>query len=78
MLKFLKSRSNIKVRRSKIMVPIERSCHRDMKALSLTIKKRWPKLKFLKSRSNFKVKVRRSKIVVPIERSYHKKYTYEI
>jgi hypothetical protein len=34
-----------------------------MKALSLTIEKLWPMLKFLK-RSKFKVKVRRSKILV--------------
>jgi hypothetical protein len=34
-------------------------------------------LKFLESRSNFKVKVRRSKLVVPIKRSCHKEYTYE-
>jgi hypothetical protein len=33
-------------------------------------------LKFLKSRSNFKV--RRSKLLLTIERSCHKKYTYEI
>jgi ribosomal protein S15P/S13E len=45
----------VKVRRSKILVPMDRS----MKALSLTIQKIWPMLKFLKSRSNFRVKVRR-------------------
>ena len=28
-LKFFKSRSNVKVRRSKIMVPCERSCHKN-------------------------------------------------
>jgi hypothetical protein len=33
-----------------------------MKALSLAIQKIWPMLKFLKSRSNFKVKVTRSRI----------------
>jgi TusA-related sulfurtransferase len=37
-----------------------------------------PKLKFLKSGSNFKVKVTRSKIIVPIESSCHKEHTYEI
>jgi hypothetical protein len=47
-----------------------------MKALSLTIKKIWPMLKFLKSGSNFKVK--RSKIMVPKESSYHKEHMYEI
>jgi hypothetical protein len=50
----------------------------NMQALSLTIQKIWPKLKFLKSESNFKVKVTRSKILVLIERSCHKEHTYEI
>ena len=36
------------------------------------------RLKFLKSRSNFKVKVTRSKIMVWCERSFHKEYTCEI
>jgi hypothetical protein len=53
MLKFLKSRSNFKVRRSKIMVPIERSCQGthigNMKALSLTIQKMRPMWKFLQT-----------------------------
>jgi hypothetical protein len=48
------------------------------KALSLTIQKIWPKWKFLKSGSNFKVKVTRSKIMVPLESSCHKEHTYEI
>jgi hypothetical protein len=47
-----------------------------MKALSLTIQKIWPMLKFLKSGSNFKVK--RSTILVPVERACHKEHTYEI
>ena len=34
---------------------------RNMKAPSLTVHKLLPRLKFLKSRSNFKVKVTRSK-----------------
>jgi hypothetical protein len=34
-------------------------------------------VKFLKSRSNFKVKVTRSKVLVSIERSCHKELTYE-
>ena len=42
-----------------------------MKALPLLVKKLWPRLKFFKSRSNFKVKVTRSKILVPVERSCH-------
>ena len=51
----------------------------NMKALSLLVRKLWPRLKFFKSRSNFKVKVTRSKIImVPCERSCHEKYTYEI
>ena len=34
-----------------------------MKALSLLVRKLWPRLKFFKSKSNFKVKVMRSKIM---------------
>ena len=37
----------------------------NMKALSLLVRKLWPRFKFFKSRSNFKVKVTRSKIMVP-------------
>jgi hypothetical protein len=48
------------------------------KALTLTSQKIWPKLKFWKSGSNFKVKAIRSKIMVTIERSCHKEHTYEI
>ena len=44
----------------------------NMKTLSLVVRKLWPRLKFIKSRSNFKVKVTRSKIMVPSERSCHK------
>ena len=44
----------------------------NMKALSLLVRKLRPRLKFFKSRSNFKVKVTRSIIMVPRERSYHK------
>jgi hypothetical protein len=47
-----------------------------MKALSLTIQKIWPMLKFLKSRSNVKVKVTRSKILVPIDMKYESRITY--
>ena len=42
----------------KFYVPPERSCHKkycsmpNMKALSVRIRKLWPKLKFFKSRSN--------------------------
>ena len=50
----------------------------NMKALSLMVRKLWPRLKFFKSRSNFKVKVTRSKIIVPCERSCHKEYTCAI
>jgi hypothetical protein len=45
-----------------------------MKALSLTIQKIWPMLKFLKCRSNFKVKVWRSKVMISIERFSGKKH----
>jgi hypothetical protein len=81
-LKFLKSGSNFKVTRSKIMVPLESSCHKEhtyvwnTKALSLTIRKIWPMLKFLKSGSNFKVT--RSKHLVPIERFCQKEQKYKI
>ena len=34
----------------------------NMKALSLVVRKLWQRLKFFKSRSNFKVKVTRSKL----------------
>ena len=50
----------------------------NMKALPLMVRKLWPRLKFYKSRSNFKVKVTRSKILVPMERSCHKECIYEI
>ena len=49
-----------------------------MKALPLLVKKLLPRLKFYKSRSNFKVRVIRSKMLVPMERSCHKECTYEI
>ena len=67
-LKFFKSRSNVKVKvtRSKILVPIERSCHKECTyviwkpygPLPLLVRKLWPRLKFFKSRSNIKVKVK--------------------
>ena len=41
-------------------------------------KKVMAKVKFFKSRSNFKVKVTRSKFMVPCERSCHKEYTCAI
>ena len=50
----------------------------NMKALSLLVRKLWPRLKFFESRSNFKVKVMRSTIMVPRERSCHKEYTCAI
>ena len=50
----------------------------NMKALSRMVEKLWPRLKFFKSKSNFKVKVTRFKIMVSCERSCHKEYTYEI
>ena len=40
----------------------------NMKALSHLVRKSWPRLKFFKSRSNFKVKVTRSKTMVLCER----------
>ena len=50
----------------------------NMTALSLVVRKLWPRLKFFNSRSNFKVKVTRSNITVPCERSCHKEYTFII
>ena len=46
-----------------------------MKALHLLVKKIWPRLKFFKSRANFKVKVTRSKLLVPLESPGHKECT---
>ena len=43
-----------------------------------TITKQQPRLKFFKSKSNFKVKVTRSKIMVPRDRSSHMEYTCAI
>jgi hypothetical protein len=83
-IKFLKRGSNFKVKvtRSKILVPIERSCHKEThmiyESLITCHSKDMAMLKFLKRGSNFKVKVTRSKILVPIERSCHKEITYEI
>ena len=42
----------------------------NMKAASLLLLKLWPRLKFVKSRSNFKVKFTRSKLMVPSERFF--------
>ena len=50
----------------------------NMKAISLLVRKSWPRLKIFKSRSNFKVKDTRSKVMVPCERSCHKEYTCTI
>jgi hypothetical protein len=72
---------DFKIYGSNIKVMLQGTCiwkFRNTKALSLTIQKIWPKLKFLKSGSNFKVKVTRSKIMAPLERSCRKKHTYEI
>ena len=86
-IKFFKRRSNFKVKvtRSKMLVPMKRSCHKECtyeipgrKAIPLMVRKLWPRLKFFKSRSNFKVKVMRSKILVTMERSCHKECTYKI
>ena len=50
----------------------------NIKALVLTIQKLWPRLKFLKSRSNAKFKVTRSKILGQTERSCYKEYSCQI
>ena len=69
MFKFLKSRSNFKVKvtrqkhYSMLWNGLSQGIHMwNMKALSLTVYKLWPRLKFLKSMSNFKVNVTRSNI----------------
>ena len=49
----------------------------NMNALSLRVKKLWPMLKFLKSRSKVTVKVTRSKFMVPLERPRYKEQTYQ-
>ena len=65
-------------RRTDILREVWYTCEWNMKALSLTVQKLWPRLKFLKSRSNFKVKVTRSIIMVWYERSCHKEYTWNM
>ena len=83
-LKFFENRSNFKVKviRSKSLVPMEKSCHKEctcnIKPQPLLVRKLWPRFNFFKSRSNFKVKVTRSNILVPKEKSCHKEYTCEI
>ena len=85
-LKFFKSRSNVKVKvtRSKILVPTERSCDKECtyviwKPYLFWLGSYGQGLKFFKSRSNVsRVKVTRSKILVPTERSCDKECTYVI
>ena len=83
-LKFFKSRSNfkVKVKRSKIMVPCERSCHKEytcnMKALSLLVRKLWPRLKFLKVGQTSMSRSLGQKILVWCERSCNKECTCAI
>ena len=48
------------------------------KVMAKVVRKLWPRLKFFKKRSNFKVKYTRSKIMVPFERSCRKEYTCAI
>ena len=60
----------------KVLSQVIHMCN--MKDLPLLVRKLLPRLKFYKSRSNFKVKVTRSKIMVPSESSCHKEYRYEI
>jgi hypothetical protein len=75
------------VLKSEILLKLSKRAKNNIKVLSqvkhayeiqkpLTIQNIWPKSKFLKSRSNFKVT--RSKIIVPLESSCHKEHTYEI
>ena len=65
----------------KLVVPSERSCHKNTskkKALCLMVRKLCAKLKFSKYRSKVTVKVMYSKFMVPSERSCHKKNTCQI
>ena len=50
----------------------------NMKTLSHRIKKLWPMLKFLKSRSKVTVKVKCSEFMIPLERSCDKVYRCQI
>ena len=50
----------------------------NMNSLFLRIKKLWPMLKFLKSRSKDMVKFTRSKLMVPLERFRYKEHTCQI
>ena len=49
-----------------------------LKALSFTMKKLWPMLKFFKSRSKVTFKVTSSKFMVPLKRSCDKDHTCQI
>jgi hypothetical protein len=62
---------DVKIQGTNRKVFTQGTCIWNTKALSITIQKIWPMLKFLKCRPNFKVK--RSKNMVPIEMSCHKK-----
>ena len=48
-----------------------------MKSLSLVVRNVWLRLKFWKTKSNFKVKVRRIIITVQCKRSSHKEYNVQ-
>jgi hypothetical protein len=51
---------------------------RNMKALASTDQKLWPRLKFWKRRSNFKVKSQKVKVMESYEMACQKEYTCEI
>ena len=74
--------AKVKVCQSRTNFKVKVTCHKvfDIKVLPLLVKKRWPRLKFLKitCRSIFKVKVTRSKIVVLMERYCRKKCTCDV
>jgi hypothetical protein len=81
---FLKSGSNFKVTRSKIMVPLESSCHKEDTS---HMKYESPITYHSKYMANVKVfekwvrlqgQGHKIKILIPIERSCHKEHTYEI
>ena len=80
--KVFKKLAKVKVTRSKMSVPTERSCHKNnhikYQSSSTRCSKVISKIKFSKSRSNSKVKVTRSKMLVPMGMSCHKDYSCEI
>jgi hypothetical protein len=77
-LKFLKSGSNLKVTKSKIMVPLESSCHKEH-TYEIWKHNHLPFKIYGQFKSFWKMdQTSRSKNLVPIERSCHKEHTYKL